>query len=103
MKKEGKDGGSTISIAQGSTDPDGWGGSSPAGRRNTPLARILIALNTLSPALTAALAQFGNGMLPAPAGPHGNARRSGWESRSAAAPPLFTRLADNAVERNNEG
>lgn len=65
-------------------------------------ARLLHVMNALFPGITA----FGTGLaarlLPAPAGPGPNPLWTGKESASAAAPSVLTKLADQAVPKNNE-
>jgi hypothetical protein len=41
-------------------------------------------------------------LLPAPAETRDTRARSGWESRSWLSPSPLTRMADSAIERNNE-
>jgi NAD(P)-dependent dehydrogenase (short-subunit alcohol dehydrogenase family) len=64
-------------------------------------AQLLAAANALLPSvgatLTAAMARF----LPRPTGPEGDIARTGWESQSAAAPSLLTRLGDKATVEYN--
>ncbi|HEX8947950.1 MAG TPA: SDR family oxidoreductase [Dissulfurispiraceae bacterium] len=66
-------------------------------------ARLLHLANTLFPGLIASLMALAGRLLPAPAPSNGNKRYTGWESRSDAAPSFLTRLADEAISRNNEG
>lgn len=65
-------------------------------------ARLLAAADTLFPNLTAELMKLASWALPAPRAEGGDERRQGWESPSAVAPSLLTRLADRQVVRNNE-
>jgi hypothetical protein len=41
-------------------------------------------------------------LLPDPAAGSATELRTGWESMSRWSPSLLTRLADNAIEQNNE-
>jgi len=43
-----------------------------------------------------------NGLLPRPADAADARSHSGWASRSLLSPSVLTRLADRAVEENNE-
>ncbi len=52
---------------------------------------------------TVALAlQATSALLPGPAGPEGNQRRSGWQSLSDWAPSSLIRLTEMAAGENNE-
>jgi NAD(P)-dependent dehydrogenase (short-subunit alcohol dehydrogenase family) len=65
-------------------------------------AKMLAALNGLAPGLVGDAMKAANAMLPEPAGPRGDLRRTGWQSFSDASPSVWTRLADDAVAENNE-
>jgi len=68
----------------------------------TPQARALHLVRAIAPNATAAAMRLVARLLPEPAGTGGEARREGWQSTSRFAPSLLTRLADGAIERNNE-
>lgn len=64
-------------------------------------AKTLILADAITPSLVAEGMAIANRFLPkATGGP--TAPRSGWESQSNWAPSWLTRLADNAIEKNNE-
>jgi NAD(P)-dependent dehydrogenase (short-subunit alcohol dehydrogenase family) len=65
-------------------------------------AQVAVLLNAIAPGLMAAWMAAANRVLPGSGGPEGNATLEGWESVSAAAPSLLTRLGDRASARNNE-
>jgi len=65
-------------------------------------ARLLHALNALFPGATALGTGVAARMLPSPSDEPVSAPHSGWESTSAVAPSLLTRLSDRAVAHNNE-
>lgn len=67
----------------------------------TPQAKFLHVLDAVSPGMTAAGQTLFAGVLPRPV-ENGDLLKSGWESRSEAVPEILTRLADRAIERNNE-
>jgi len=66
----------------------------------TPTAKLAALVNAIWPSLVARSLQLTNAMLPAPA-PTAS-QHSGWESASKWSPSLLTKLADKAIERNNE-
>ena len=68
----------------------------------TARAKALSVLNGVAPGLTGALLKRAAKVMPEPAGPPGDERRTGWESFSALSPSTWTRLADEATARNNE-
>ncbi len=68
----------------------------------TPQARALHLFHAIAPNLFSELAHFTARLLPSPAAAGGGRERAGWQSRSALAPSMLTRLADRAVGRNNE-
>jgi NAD(P)-dependent dehydrogenase (short-subunit alcohol dehydrogenase family) len=66
----------------------------------TPTAKLAAIANAISPSLVTRSLQLTNALLPAPGT---NAlQHSGWESASRWSPSLLTKLADKAIERNNE-
>ena len=65
-------------------------------------ARILESMNNLFPSLTANLIAFMSRLLPSPTDASGDQIKTGWESQSALAPSLLTRLSDEATVENNE-
>ncbi len=67
----------------------------------TVQARLLYLMNTVFPDLTALFLNIAGRLLPGPAGEEGHESHTGWESRSST-PGVLTRLADNAIGRNNE-
>jgi hypothetical protein len=71
-------------------------------RTLTYQARLLEIADRLWPGLIAWVAKRANQMMPAPAGDQGNQLRTGFESRSKAAPSWATQLGDRAAEKNNE-
>lgn len=68
----------------------------------TPQARMLHLFHAVAPNLFARLMDASAGLLPPPATVGGGREQPGWQSRSALAPSLLTRLADRAIRRNNE-
>jgi NAD(P)-dependent dehydrogenase (short-subunit alcohol dehydrogenase family) len=64
-------------------------------------AKLCVAADALSPALTAAAFDLMNRMLPRPTDATGDAMAFGWDSRGKA-PRVLTHLSDRAAERNNE-
>lgn len=66
----------------------------------TPQARILHLVHALAPNTTAAAMRAAAHLLPAPGG--GDRKSEGWESTSRFAPSVLTRLADRAIDRNNQ-
>jgi len=68
----------------------------------TTQARLAIALQGLFPGMMARLMKIVHAMLPTAGGPSNMELRSGWDSISQWAPSILTRLADNAIEQNNE-
>jgi NAD(P)-dependent dehydrogenase (short-subunit alcohol dehydrogenase family) len=65
-------------------------------------AQLLAALDGVAPGLVGEVMKRANQLLPAPAGPEGDAARTGWQSFSRWAPSLLTRPADRVVPRQNE-
>ncbi len=65
-------------------------------------ARLGAGMDRLAPGLMAEVMAHGARLLPDAAREQGDRRRTGWDSFSAWAPSLLTRLADRAVRRNNE-
>lgn len=68
----------------------------------TPAARIAIALNGVSPGLTAKVLAMANWLLPSPTGKSGDTSKIGWQSVSRIVPSPVTALADRASAENNE-
>jgi short-subunit dehydrogenase len=68
----------------------------------TPAARLAVALNGISPSVTARLMAMANALLPSAAEADPNAERSGWQSVSSLAPSKLTTLTDRASVENNE-
>ncbi|HEX6292158.1 MAG TPA: SDR family oxidoreductase [Herpetosiphonaceae bacterium] len=65
-------------------------------------ARLAVIANHLFPGLVANVMALTNRLLPGPTNAEGDEARTGWESQSALAPSLLTRLSDRATVRNNE-
>jgi NAD(P)-dependent dehydrogenase (short-subunit alcohol dehydrogenase family) len=65
-------------------------------------AKVAVLLHNLFPHLAARVLKLMNRALPQPtSAPSGDRVKSGWESQSAWAPSLLTRLSDRATEENN--
>jgi short-subunit dehydrogenase len=64
-------------------------------------AQAIALLSSLFPDLSARALKLINQLLPEPAGPRGDQTKTGWESQSALAPSVLTRLSDRAAEANN--
>jgi NAD(P)-dependent dehydrogenase (short-subunit alcohol dehydrogenase family) len=67
----------------------------------TPQARLAVLADTLFPGVMARAMQVVNWLLPPPTPGATADQWSGWESWTAWAPSLLTRLADQAVEETN--
>jgi NAD(P)-dependent dehydrogenase (short-subunit alcohol dehydrogenase family) len=67
----------------------------------SPQAKMIVYLSALFPGLTATGMRVMNRLLPGPANTRGDFAKTGWESQSALAPSILTRLADQATEENN--
>ena len=65
-------------------------------------ARVMIAGNALAPNLSAVIMKMVAKVLPQRVAASGDELRTGWESRSGVSPARTARLADGAVEENNE-
>jgi NAD(P)-dependent dehydrogenase (short-subunit alcohol dehydrogenase family) len=65
-------------------------------------AKLLVLAQVLFPELTASVMALVGRWLPGPNGAEGAERKTGWESQSALAPSILTRLSDQATARNNE-
>ncbi|HTK29667.1 MAG TPA: SDR family oxidoreductase [Vicinamibacterales bacterium] len=65
-------------------------------------AKLAIAATAVMPNIVAAALALVDRVLPRPADKRGNQRRSGWQSVSAWAPSLLTRLSEGPAARNNE-
>jgi short-subunit dehydrogenase len=68
----------------------------------TTQARMAVAMNALFPTLMARAMKIIQHLLPGPGGRAGSELQSGWDSTSRWSPSLLTRLADQAIEENNE-
>jgi NAD(P)-dependent dehydrogenase (short-subunit alcohol dehydrogenase family) len=68
----------------------------------TTQARIAVAVNALFPCLVARAMKIVQHVLPGIGGKAGRDLQSGWDSMSRWSPSLLTRLADQAIEENNE-
>lgn len=68
----------------------------------TPTARAATVAGAILPGLMDLGMRLMDALLPAPAETPERRARSGWESRSWVSPSPLTRMADNAIERNNE-
>jgi NAD(P)-dependent dehydrogenase (short-subunit alcohol dehydrogenase family) len=68
----------------------------------TPTARVATMAGAVSPGLLDVVMRLMEALLPAPAEIPDKRARSGWESRSWMSPSPLTRMADSAIERNNE-
>ena len=65
-------------------------------------ASAAAAAQALAPRAVAAARRAARAVLPAPVGPEGDRRQSGWASFGAAAPSALTAPSDRATVRNNE-
>lgn len=65
-------------------------------------AWLLYRLSTHMPETFSVVLSLVNQLMPGPIGPEGNVSHTGWESETAWAPSLLTRLADQATAHNNE-
>lgn len=65
-------------------------------------AKIVAALNNLTPGLIANVMAIANRLLPSPTSGEGDLLKTGWESQSSVAPSVLTTLSDRATEANNE-
>jgi hypothetical protein len=68
----------------------------------TTQARMAVAMNALFPSLVARAMKIVQHLLPGPGGSGGRELQAGWDSMSRWSPSLLTRLADQAIEENNE-
>ena len=68
----------------------------------TTQARIAVMAHALVPTLVARAMKLVQYLLPGPGGKSGKELQSGWDSMSRWSPSLLTRLADQAIEDNNE-
>ncbi|HEX8297599.1 MAG TPA: SDR family oxidoreductase [Rubricoccaceae bacterium] len=68
----------------------------------TLAAKIAAAVDGVAPGVVGVAMKAVTALLPAPAGPTGDHRQTGWESTSPLAPSLLTALADQNVAPNNE-
>jgi NAD(P)-dependent dehydrogenase (short-subunit alcohol dehydrogenase family) len=67
----------------------------------SPQAKMIAYFSALFPDLMADAMQLMNRLLPGPTNARGDFVKTGWESQSAVAPSLLTRLADRATQANN--
>ena len=65
-------------------------------------AQLAVLANAVMPNTVARALQATSALLPGPAGPEGNQRRSGWQSLSDWAPSWLIRLTEIAADENNE-
>jgi NAD(P)-dependent dehydrogenase (short-subunit alcohol dehydrogenase family) len=65
-------------------------------------ARIAVLMHALLPNISAMLAKAAVRLLPSAFSPPEPAANTGWSSRSAWSPSILTRLADKAIDANNE-
>ncbi len=68
----------------------------------TPQARALHLFHACAPNTTARLTRLVNRLLPQPARGGGEHKKEGWQSTSRAAPSPMTKMADQAIPKNNE-
>jgi len=68
----------------------------------TTQAKAAVIFSALLPGLTAVAMKLTSALLPKTSSPEGVESRSGWDSTSAWSPSVLTRLADKAIEENNE-
>ncbi|HEX8386139.1 MAG TPA: SDR family oxidoreductase [Rubricoccaceae bacterium] len=68
----------------------------------TVAAKLAAAVDGVAPGVVGTAMKAVSALLPGPAGPDGDLRKTGWESQSAAAPSVLTALADRETEPNNE-
>jgi NAD(P)-dependent dehydrogenase (short-subunit alcohol dehydrogenase family) len=68
----------------------------------TLAAKALALIDGAAPGVIGRVMRGVSGLLPAPVGPEGDVRQTGWQSTSDAAPSLLTRLADDDIACNNE-
>lgn len=65
-------------------------------------AKLAAAANNIAPNVVGHITALVNLLLPRPTSSAGDQARSGWESQSAAAPSLLTKLSDHATVENNQ-
>ena len=65
--------------------------------------KLAAGANALFPELTAQLLKLTTRLLPGENFKDGDARQTGWESRSGFAPSLLTTLSDRAARREQRG
>ena len=65
-------------------------------------AKLAVIASAIFPNLTARAMRIVNALLPQPLDTGDPQSHSGWASRSALSPSLLTRLADDAIQENNE-
>ena len=68
----------------------------------TLAAKLAAAADGVAPGAVGAVMKAVSALLPAPTGPEGDQRQTGWESTSALAPSILTALADQNIALNNE-
>jgi hypothetical protein len=65
-------------------------------------ARLAVLAEAAMPNTVAVALQAASALLPGPAGPEGDRRRSGWQSASDWAPSSLIKLAERLAAENNE-
>lgn len=65
-------------------------------------AKIVAALNNVTPGLIANIMAITNRFLPGPTNAEGDLLKTGWESQSSVAPSVLTTLSDRETVENNE-
>jgi NAD(P)-dependent dehydrogenase (short-subunit alcohol dehydrogenase family) len=65
-------------------------------------AKLAVIVNAIMPEAVALGMRLTNALLPAPTDASGNRAHSGWQSVSARAPSLLTRLTEAAAVENNQ-
>jgi NAD(P)-dependent dehydrogenase (short-subunit alcohol dehydrogenase family) len=65
-------------------------------------ARLAVVANAVMPGIVAAAMDAADRVLPGPTDRSGDRARSGWQSSSAWAPSILTRLNEQAARENNE-
>ncbi len=65
-------------------------------------AKLAAAMGGIAPGAVGQIAKLVARLLPDPTGPAGDETKTGWQSFSALAPSVLTRLADEKVASNNE-
>jgi NAD(P)-dependent dehydrogenase (short-subunit alcohol dehydrogenase family) len=68
----------------------------------TPLARLAVAMNGISPSVTQRMMAIASRLMPSAGDADPDDLRLGWESVSRQVPSVITRLTDRAAVENNE-